>query len=250
MHPLISRFISQCFYNSELSDAHQLAQLIGEPSLYKHYSFDKLVVYDTRGFEEFHRNSFRNELEVHVVRALLRNLLAKLPDTDPAKIGVVSPYSAQIAALAANIRRDNALKDIEIKTVDGFQGSEKDIIVFSTVRSSFLAPGQRNPKKGIGFLSDSRRMNVSLSRCRLCLIVVGDIYKLRSDKKWQGLVEYAFQHASVFRVTGDHPDAWLQDFQLDPLKYQLKEYKRKRKADQLGEQQQQQPNTQGPNSQP
>lgn len=55
---------------------------------------------------------------------------------------------------------------LEVKTVDGFQGREKDIIIFSTVRSKFLSATEKNPKKGIGFLNDPRRMNVSLSRCR------------------------------------------------------------------------------------
>lgn len=55
---------------------------------------------------------------------------------------------------------------IEVKTIDGFQGREKDIIIFSTVRSKFINEKDKNPKKGIGFLSDVRRMNVSLSRCR------------------------------------------------------------------------------------
>ena len=60
------------------------------------------------------------------------------------------------------------MKDIpvEVKTVDGFQGREKDLIIFSTVKSSFIDEKTKNPKKGIGFLKDPRRMNVSLSRCR------------------------------------------------------------------------------------
>ena len=62
--------------------------------------------------------------------------------------------------------KDSTESCVEIKTVDGFQGREKDIIIFSSVRSKFISDTQKNPKKGVGFLSDARRMNVSLSRCR------------------------------------------------------------------------------------
>jgi senataxin len=98
---------------------------------------------------------------------------------------------------------------VEIKTIDGFQGSEKDLIIFSTVRSFFIAPKERNPKRGIGFLNDKRRMNVSLSRCRLCLIIVGDIYKLRVDNSWRGLIEYAFKSGSVYKVKEDNIEDWF-----------------------------------------
>lgn len=59
--------------------------------------------------------------------------------------------------------------------MDGFQGREKQVIIFSTVRSSHVSEGKPNPSKSIGFLNDQRRMNVSLSRAQLCLIVVGDV---------------------------------------------------------------------------
>lgn len=62
---------------------------------------------------------------------------------------------------------------IEVNTVDGFQGREKDIIIFSCVRSE-RAEGEKESYT-IGFLGDKRRMNVSLSRARLCLIVIGNI---------------------------------------------------------------------------
>ena len=68
MHPSISKFISSTFYDSELSDSNNLMGLIGTPDIYNYYTFNKLVVFHTRGFEEFYRNSYRNEMEVHVVK--------------------------------------------------------------------------------------------------------------------------------------------------------------------------------------
>ena len=68
------------------------------------------------------------------------------------------------------------------------------------MRSSFIKDGEKNPKKGLGFLSDTRRMNVSLSRSRLCLIVIGDIHKLRSRKEWRNLVEYSINIGNCFKA--------------------------------------------------
>lgn len=97
-------------------------------------------------------------------------------------IGVISPYAAQIKQLTTMLREDPdrharftellgryralELPHIEVKTVDGFEGREKDVIVFSTVRS--------NPLGNIGFLADRRRLNVGLTRARKGLFVIGN----------------------------------------------------------------------------
>merc|ERR1712032_823947 len=102
------------------------------------------------------------------------------PDSSivPKDIGIVTPYSAQVALIrslllsSSKIQQYSDLTGLEtssliaVKSVDGYQGRERDIIIFSTVRS--------NRSGKIGFLSDWRRMNVSLTRARRGLVVVGD----------------------------------------------------------------------------
>lgn len=69
---------------------------------------------------------------------------------------------------------NNNIKLLEVKTVDGFQGREKDIIILSCVRTS-----------DIGFLNDINRFIVSLTRGRHILIIVGNVKVLRHNKLWK-----------------------------------------------------------------
>ena len=78
------------------------------------------------------------------------------------------------------------LSSIEVKTVDGYQGREKEVIVFSCVRS--------NSEGRIGFLSDPRRLNVALTRAKRGLIVIGDPSTLREDENWSAWLEHARKH--------------------------------------------------------
>jgi hypothetical protein len=73
--------------------------------------------------------------------------------------------------------------DLELNTVDGFQGKEKDFIIISCVRA--------NDFGSIGFLSDTRRMNVALTRARFGLWVVGNACTLQNNADWNCLIEHA-----------------------------------------------------------
>ena len=118
------------------------------------------------GFEEETpqgSDSKHNPGEAELVAAEVTRLLAR--GLAPEAIAVISPYDAQVQRLrqllAAEVERG-----LEVDTVDGFQGREKEAVIVSLVRS--------NDAGEVGFLADVRRMNVALTRARAKLVVVGD----------------------------------------------------------------------------
>ena len=102
-------------------------------------------------------------------------------------IGVISPYKEQVQYLTNQIAADEELQNyksqIAIKTIDGFQGQERDIVYISLVRS--------NDQKEIGFLNDIRRMNVALTRAKKKLVVVGDSATLANHPFYKNFLDYA-----------------------------------------------------------
>ncbi|KAJ1942666.1 DEAD-box type RNA helicase, partial [Kickxella alabastrina] len=98
------------------------------------------------------------------------------------KIGIITPYKQQLRKLVDRFRGffgQNIMDAIEFNTVDGFQGQEKDIIIFSCVRAG---------GSGVGFLADERRMNVGLTRARKSLFVLGNADLLVSSPLWKQLI--------------------------------------------------------------
>lgn len=125
-------------------------------------------------------------LVVRKVEALLAAGVA------PAEVAVIAPYAAQ-ARLVRELLGAQAVGGVEVDTVDGFQGREKEAIVISLVRS--------NPDQEIGFLKEIRRTNVALTRARRKLIVIGDGATVAGHDFYARLLGYADEigaHRSVW----------------------------------------------------
>ena len=165
------------------SDALYGGKLRAHPAVARHALDDApLELIDTagRGFEDEmpqDGDSKLNPGEAELVAAEVRKLLELLPPQD---IAVISPYDAQVQKLRELLRD---VGDLEIDTVDGFQGREKEAVVVSLVRS--------NPQGELGFVADIRRINVALTRARKKLIVVGDSATIARHPFHGGFVRYA-----------------------------------------------------------
>lgn len=120
-----------------------------------------------------------NPGEAALVTRIISDLL-EAEGVEANKIAVISPYSKQVQ----RIRSGLALKrhsDVRVGTVDSFQGQETDVVVISCVRS--------NENGELGFLRDSRRLCVAITRARLALIVVGDRKVLQTCRHWAALLD-------------------------------------------------------------
>ncbi|XP_020093137.1 DNA-binding protein SMUBP-2 isoform X2 [Ananas comosus] len=186
MHDLIMRWSSKELYNDKI---------IAHPSVSGHKLYDledvkrssstepTLLLIDTTGCdmeEKKDEDSTMNEGEAAVSTAHAKQLVESgVSATD---IGIITPYAAQVLCLKILRSNEDKLKDVEISTVDGFQGREKEAIIISMVRS--------NSKREVGFLSDHRRMNVAVTRARRQCCLVCDVETVSQDSFLKRLVDY------------------------------------------------------------
>jgi hypothetical protein len=137
-------------------------------------------------------------------------LASRFPDWRP-RIAVLTPYRAQLAALRSALRKRGGAREeelaerVDIATVDGYQGREADVVIFSAVRAKPPPPpggggGGAAGSSSVGFLADVRRMNVALTRARRCLWVVGHVATLAGSPPWLALLRHAAAHASLLSV--------------------------------------------------
>ncbi|ETV98167.1 hypothetical protein, variant 2 [Aphanomyces invadans] len=192
-HPTISAFPRHFFYGGILQDGQNVCQ----PAYSKMYhslapAFQPLVFFNLSNSREGMSSMSRsNPMEVKLAVNLYLTLRNSCPpDAIRGKVGVITPYAAQMDELKrafAVACGGDFHQDVEINTVDGYQGREKDIIILSTVRS--------DPRKGVGFLNDIRRMNVALTRAKFACYVLGSEAALQNSKPWAALLDHA-------RVTG------------------------------------------------
>jgi len=189
--------------------------------------YPSVVFLDHAGSESQKDRSRVNWNEAHIVCSIVEDLLLHNEHISGRDIGIIAPYAAQISLLTRLFNtnptyrkrfeqvlgehRAAQLENIEIKTVDGFEGREKDVIIFSTVRN--------NPYGHIGFLADRRRLNVGLTRAKRGLFVVGSISTLKTGKSgersgamvrvgkgaeaWKRYTEFLSKHGLVLQLTGD-----------------------------------------------
>ncbi|KAF9242318.1 AAA domain-containing protein [Melanogaster broomeanus] len=191
MHAQICRFPSKTLYASRLKShdsvsSHLLRDL---PNTTSFILGTPVVFFDTAGCEYYERlegdgdeGSRCNENEAMVVKRWTERLVEA--GILPSQIAVITPYQAQVTLLTSLLRPEYG-PELEIGTVDGMQGREKDAVIICLVRS--------NDKREVGFLKEKRRMNVAMTRAKRHLCVVGDSSTVQHGgaylKKWLAWLE-------------------------------------------------------------
>ncbi|KAL8448182.1 hypothetical protein Emed_003929 [Eimeria media] len=210
MHPAISRFASVSFYDGLLRDAPHLPNGLWTPFPFWHRLpvLQPLVFFNLDGEHTEELTSLVNYAEADFVRQLvdfLRRLFIASGNVKwEHRLAVISPYAQQVVLLRRTIKALLGIPDgkscpVDVNTVDGFQGQEKDFIIFSAVRG--VRSDREEAKRGtVGFLGDMRRLNVAVTRGRVNLWLVGNGCFLRRDKTWARLYAYAKDRQALISI--------------------------------------------------
>jgi superfamily I DNA and/or RNA helicase len=177
MREAIAGFSSQFFYKNELITPSHLQNIS------KHITF-----FDTAGagHEEqqgANGSSLMNEGELDMVKRIIRSENLAIETT-----ALISPYSGQVT-----LAKEQLPSAMRISTIDSFQGQEYHTVIVSLVRS--------NDEGQIGFLNDTRRMNVALTRAKEQLYVIGDSATLGIHPFYKSFLEYIEQ-------SGEYRSVW------------------------------------------
>ena len=211
MHNHIMQFSNDYFYGNQLeADAtvkdtvlslNEEIEILNKP----------IELIDTAGcsFDEWQNPeslSLSNKGEADLVFKHLEQLLQQYQysgETQKLEIGIISPYKEQIELLKEKLQAFDystyPVSELAVKTIDGFQGEERDVIYISMVRS--------NEQSEIGFLSDIRRMNVALTRAKKKLVVIMDTATIGNHPFYKAFIEYCEGH-------GYYKSAWEYSYEV------------------------------------
>ena len=186
MHPALSEFPSNRFYEGSLQNGIAVSDRTQDGNDFDWPVPSKpMLFYNCVGQEEISSSgtSYLNRNEATICEKIVTHFLNSGVYSD--QIGVITPYEGQRAYVVNHMQRNGSLrtqlyKEIEVASVDSFQGREKDYIILSCVRS--------NEHQGIGFLNDPRRLNVALTRAKYGLVILGNPKVLSKQPLWNALL--------------------------------------------------------------
>ncbi|WP_281950531.1 IGHMBP2 family helicase [Nitrosophilus kaiyonis] len=200
MNEKIMNFSNQMFYDGELiADESVKEHTLNDFDLKKPKNYEDIldntpiVFVNTKGIEARESlpdrsTSYENVKEAEIAINLVKELLNMGMKEDD--IGVISPYLSQVKRIKSSLHNEEIL--VEVKSVDGFQGREKEVIIISFVRS--------NEEGNIGFLKDLRRLNVAITRAKRKLICIGDENTLNKDETYKKFIEYIEKEGKIVNL--------------------------------------------------
>ena len=176
MNDELMRFSNSQFYDNLLeTDSSVFDITLNDFDINDEKTMEFIDTSNMNDNREAHLNdskSFVNRTEARICLKLANDYLDK--GVKKEDIGIISPYADQVKLISEHI-------DVEVKSVDGFQGREKEIIIISTVRS--------NDNGELGFLNDLRRLNVAITRAKRKLIIVGNQDTLKYNRTYEKLIK-------------------------------------------------------------
>ncbi|CAK7204547.1 ATP-dependent RNA helicase [Sporothrix eucalyptigena] len=192
MHPHLAEFPSNMFYEGSLQNGVTIQERLRKDVDFPWPVEDTpMMFWSNLGNEEISASgtSYLNRTEASNVEKIVTRFFKA--GVKPADIGVITPYEGQRSYIVTTMQntgtfKKESYKEVEVASVDAFQGREKDYIVLSCVRS--------NENHGIGFLSDPRRLNVALTRAKYGLVIIGNPKVLAKHDLWYHLLVHFKEH--------------------------------------------------------
>ena len=213
MHPDIADFANRKFYAKEQLECVPLAHQLETELAYNEESEDaldnmlkahRMIFIPSMPCKQLNISEKVNTDEARIIADLLRRLYRQMSkDFDPQKsVGVIVPYRNQIAMIRKEIERLEipALEDISIDTVERYQGSQRDIILYSfTIQSRY----QLDFLTANTFYEEGqpidRKLNVAITRARKQLILTGNESTLRQNQLFAELIDYIKEKGGYVR---------------------------------------------------
>jgi len=220
MHPAIATFPTRWFYQNQLKNDDCVRSELYRPAFHRTgppppllgpYCFVDIA--EATEERDATTASLSNPKEAAFAMQLVEILYERYWKASDRvwHLGILTPYRAQMRLLQQALDQSGLILPgqqmpctIEIDTVDAFQGREKDVIIFSAVRTA-------QHRSGIGFVGDVRRLNVALTRAKVSLVVLGHAAALRAHSAdWDALLCDAEQRGLYFESSSDLVQSWLQ----------------------------------------
>ncbi|KAH9752048.1 putative helicase MAGATAMA 3 [Citrus sinensis] len=185
MHPEVRSFPSREFYDEALEDGSDVEDYTTR-DWHEYRCFGPFSFFDIHEGKESQpagSGSWINIDEVDFVLLLFHKLISMYPQLkSSSQLAIISPYRHQVKQFQERFKETfgvESQKVVDITTVDGCQGREKDVAIFSCVRAS--------DKKSIGFLADYRRMNVGITRAKSSILVSKPYASFFSDENLESM---------------------------------------------------------------
>uniref|UniRef100_A0A8C3YE28 Probable helicase senataxin n=1 Tax=Catagonus wagneri TaxID=51154 RepID=A0A8C3YE28_9CETA len=191
MHPDICLFPSSYIYNRNL----KTSRLTETSRCSSVWPFQPYLVFDVGdGSERRDNDSYVNVQEIKLVMEIIKLIKDNKRDVTLRNIGIITHYKAQKTMLQKDLDKEFDRKGpAEVDTVDGFQGRQKDCVIVTCVRA-------KTSQGSIGFLASLQRLNVTITRARYSLFILGHLRTLRENDHWNQLIEDAQKRGAIVKT--------------------------------------------------
>ena len=190
MNEKLMEFPNREFYNNKLDCGEKAKNYFLQPEQDVYHNKSPIFFIDTSKDNHNSESQYKNSTSIHnKLESKIASEIAikyKRSGIPESEIGIITPYVDQVNLIKTIIRKQTS---INVDTVDGFQGNERDVIIISLVRST--------NSKNISFIADPKRLNVTLTRARKKLIIIGNTKTLKQENIFKKLIEFYEEKKSL-----------------------------------------------------